>query len=111
MIALLTIEKIISYLEEVKESSITDMIHIAKDLDRNRISGYLRACEELGILENVGKASHGRYRLREDYMKKLEYLQFKVKKLNKKENKRKTWHFPHKTRIKKRKINWSNDIP
>ncbi|MHA1168434.1 MAG: hypothetical protein ACTSP4_15915 [Candidatus Hodarchaeales archaeon] len=105
------IEKIVSYLEEVKESSITDMIKVAEDLDRNRISGYLRACEELGILEKVGKASHSKYRLKKNYSMKLEYLNFKVTKLNKTDETRKTWYFPHKKRLKKRTITWSSDLP
>ena len=71
----------------------------------------MRACEELGILEIVGKASHSKYKLKDGYEQKLDYLQFKVTKLSRNDSKRKTWHFPHKTRMKKRKISWSNDVP
>ncbi|MHA2247481.1 MAG: hypothetical protein ACXADY_21210 [Candidatus Hodarchaeales archaeon] len=71
---MLVLQKIILYLEQVRESTILEMTKVANELDRNRLSGFLRACEEVGIIESIGKASHRKYRLTDSYLKKLEAL-------------------------------------
>lgn len=108
---MLILEKIIAHLERVNESSISEMTRTTNELDRNRLSGFLRACEELGIVESTGKASHRKYRLKADYLKKLEGFKLQVTQINETQEKRQYWEFPHKTRLKKRRIEWSNDIP
>ena len=52
---MLVLSKIIAHLEQVRESTILEMTQIATELDRNRLSGFLRACEEIGIIESIGK--------------------------------------------------------
>ena len=108
---MLVIEKIISHLEKVNESTISDMTKVAPELDRNRLSGFLKACEEIGVVESIGKASHRKYRLKNTYKQLLSSLDLKVQSIESHNTGRKKWHYPHKRRLKERKIIWSNEIP
>jgi hypothetical protein len=108
---MLVLKKIISHLEQVHESSILEMTKIATELDRNRLSGYLRACEEMGIIESTGRASHRKYRLKENYQSTLEALSLQLKSTKILSEGRMKWHFPHKRRLKERNISWSDEIP
>ncbi|MHA1973728.1 MAG: hypothetical protein ACTSW1_12080 [Candidatus Hodarchaeales archaeon] len=105
------LDKIIFYLENVHESTISEMTKIATGLDRNRLSGFLRACEEIGIIESVGKASHRKYRLKKDYLLKIEALSIKSHKTQALSEGRKKWHYPFKKQLKERSISWSDEIP
>lgn len=105
------LEKIITHLERTKESSISEMTHAVEELDRNRLSGFLRACEELHIVESTGKASHRRYRLKANYLQKIKHLQVRRTQISRSNETRNYWHFPHRTRLKQRQIEWSTDIP
>lgn len=108
---MLVLTKIISHLEQVRESTILEMTQIATELDRNRLSGFLRACEEVGIIESVGKASHRKYRLTDDYLLRIEGLSLKSKEIKVIPEGRKKWHYPYKKQLKERNISWSDDIP
>ncbi|MFX0152533.1 MAG: hypothetical protein ACFFAJ_17225 [Candidatus Hodarchaeota archaeon] len=103
--------KIISHLEQVHESTILEMTQIATELDRNRLSGFLRACEEVGIIESVGKASHRKYRLKNDYMSRIDSLLLKSEVIKAPPEGRKRWHYPYKKQLKERNISWSDEIP
>jgi len=108
---MLVLKKIISHLEKVHESSISEMTQIAIELDRNRLSGYLRACEEVGIIESTGRASHRKYKLKENYLSTLEALSLELNLSKTPQKGRNKWHLPHKMRLKERNITWSDDIP
>ena len=103
--------KIISHLEQVRESTILEMTQIATELDRNRLSGFLRACEEIGIIESIGKTSHRKYRLKNDYLLKIDAISPKSHKIRALPEGRKKWHYPFKKQLKERNISWSDEIP
>lgn len=108
---MIVLTKIISHLEQVRESTILEMTQIATELDRNRLSGFLRACEEVGIIESIGKASHRKYRLKDDYLLRIEGLSLKSKEIKALPEGRKKWHYPYKKQLKERNISWSDEIP
>ncbi len=108
---MLVLTKIISHLEQVRESTILEMTQIATELDRNRLSGFLRACEEVGIIESVGKASHRKYRLKDDYLLRIDALSLESREIKKIPKGRKKWHYPYKKQLKERNISWSDEIP
>ena len=108
---MLVLNKIISHLEQVRESTILEMTQIATELDRNRLSGYLRACEELGIIESTGRASHRKYKLKSNYLLTLEALSLKLNTTKRPPEGRNKWHYPYKRRLKERNISWSDEIP
>ncbi len=108
---MLVLKKIISHLEQVHESTILEMTQVATELDRNRLSGFLRACEEVGIIKSIGKASHRRYRLTDSYLKTLDALSLQQNHIERPQKGRKKWHYPYKKRFKERNISWSDEIP
>jgi len=108
---MLVLRKIISHLEQVRESTILEMTRVATELDRNRLSGFLRACEEVGIIESIGKASHRKYRLTDGYLQTLGALSLQQNHVERPEKGRKKWHYPYKKRLKGRNISWSDEIP
>ncbi len=108
---LLVLKKIISHLEQVRESTILEMTRVATELDRNRLSGFLRACEEVGIVESIGKASHRKYRLTDNYLQSLDALSLRQNNVERPQKGRKKWHYPYKKRLKGRNISWSDEIP
>ena len=71
---MLVLNKIISHLEQFHESTILEMAKIATELDLSKFSGFLKACEELGIIESIDKASHRKYRLKDNYLSTLDAL-------------------------------------
>ncbi len=108
---MLVLKKIISHLEKVRESTILEMTQVATELDRNRLSGFLRACEEVGIIESIGKASHRKYKLTDSYLQTLDNLSLRKNHVERPQIGRKKWHYPYKKRLKKRNISWSDEIP
>jgi hypothetical protein len=108
---MLVLKKIISHLEKVRESTILEMTQVTTELDRNRLSGFLRACEEVGIIESIGRASHRKYRLANNYLQTLDALSLQPNHVEKPQKGRKKWHYPYKKRLKERNISWSDEIP
>lgn len=108
---MLVLKKIISHLEEVRESTILEMTQVTTELDRNRLSGFLRACEEVGIIKSIGKASHRKYRLTKSYLQTLKALSLQLDHVETPQRSRKKWHYPYKKRLKERNISWSDEIP
>lgn len=108
---MLVLRKIISHLEQVRESTILEMTRVTTELDRNRLSGFLRACEEVGIIESIGKASHRKYRLTDSYLQTLDALSLQQNQGESPEKGRKKWHYPYKKRLKERNISWSDEVP
>lgn len=108
---MLVLRKIISHLEQVRESTILEMTQVTTELDRNRLSGFLRACEEVGIIESIGKASHRKYRLTDSYLQTLDALSLQQNHVERPQKGRKKWHYPYKKRLKERNISWSDEIP
>ncbi len=108
---MLVLRKIISHLEQVRESTILEMTQVTTELDRNRLSGFLRACEEVGLIESIGKASHKKYRLTDSYLQILDALSLQQNHVERPQKGRKKWHYPYKKRLKERNISWSDEIP
>ena len=108
---MLVLKKIISHLEKVHESTILEMTRVTTELDRNRLSGFLRACEEVGIIESIGKASHRKYRLKNSYLQTLDALSFHLNHDKRPKKGRKKWRSPYKKRLKERNLSWSDEIP
>jgi len=71
----------------------------------------LRACEEVGIIESTGRASHRKYKLKDNYLSTLEALSLKLKSTKSPLKGRKKWHYPYRRRLKERNISWSDEIP